>query len=259
MRQGKLVRGVVAVAATGLLWGAAACSGGGGEDDAPAEPTEEERDGSGADAARTGTGITGGPGTPDDARALARAVAIEPGDYGPGFVAADLAEADPATVAVLDEACVWQREPLPDGVLANVTRNAELPAQQQGGGPLQAMSSVTVHDSIEAADARMAGIVEEVLRCPQQQLRADEYVTGLGSSSMPPDQLSVDDQIAESGQFHSEVHGGPYDYYWLVSRIGPVTVAVSAKGAAGVTEDQLSEVSFMALALLESNAEAELR
>ncbi len=161
-------------------------------------------------------------------------------------------------MAVLDASCVWQREPLPEGVLANVTRNAELPARTEGGGPLQVMSSVTVHDSVESADARMAGITEEVLRCPRQQLQADEYVTGLGSSSMPPDQLSVDDQIVETGQFHSEVHGGPRDYMWLVSRIGPVTVALSAKGSAEYREDALFEVSTAALALLESNAESEL-
>ncbi|ARQ71897.1 hypothetical protein [Streptomyces marincola] len=259
-----MIRRVTAGAVAVLALGAAGCSGnGGGGTDAEPSPGERRTPTAGPSPGGEGPAEADaadrpGPASAADALALARAVAIAPEDFGPGFVAQEPYEPDPATWAVLDDACVWQREPLADGVLANVTRNAELPAERDGDGPLQVMSSVTVYDSVRTADARMADIVEEVLRCPEQRLRADERVTGLGSSSMPPEELSVDDQIYESGQFHSDVHGGPYGYQWLVSRIGPVTVALSVKGSAEFGPDELLGVSAPALALLESNADAEL-
>ncbi len=198
----------------------------------------------------------------DDALALARAVSAQPHDYGPGYLPQDPYEADPATMAVLGQDCVWTREPLPGEVLANLTRNSELPATSTESGPLRVMSSVTVHDSVAAADLRMAKILEEVLRCPGQQLRADERVTGLLSMGDPggtDSPLRADDLIREGGEFTSDLYGGPYPYLWVVTRRGPVTVALAVKGTEGYDEAAVERIVTDAQELMLARVESALR
>lgn len=271
MRHGKSVRGMcAALASAALLLG---CGPGPSADGpAPATPGTTEDTPPPAGAAGDGTvPLPGGvpapatdglrtPRSAAEAREVVRAVAVAPEDFGSGFRPQDPYEADPDTWAVLGDDCVWLREPLPPQVLAGLTRYVESPAVTEGGGPLQVMYSITVHDGEDSADARMADILEEVLRCPEQQLRSDERVTSLTSAGTSGDHPAMDDLIDERGLFHSDLHGGPYAYQWLVSRAGPVIVALSVKGSADHPDHAaLREVSGPVLTLMQAAIEKELR
>jgi hypothetical protein len=118
------------------------------------------------------------PKTRAQAVRLARTVAAEPVNWGPGFVKRDPYESDPGFWPVLDANCVWQREPLPETPLAALTRYSELPAEDSKG-PIRVTAVVTVHRTATDADWEMAGTLEEGLRCPDQQLRQGERITGL--------------------------------------------------------------------------------
>ncbi|WP_267940830.1 hypothetical protein [Streptomyces sp. ST2-7A] len=208
---------------------------------------------------------------------LAGAVLPEVADHGTGFVAVDRSAddrpdadpsasdpsasggfADPAdaetgpartpdTHPVLTDACVWKREPIPDDILALRTVEAERPTEGRGTpGPLGVVTVVTVHDDVTAADRRMAGILEEGLRCPEQRLRADERIAGLTSvGAFRPGNgtLPADDLITERGDLFADDLGGPHPYLWLVARVGPVTAALAVKGTDGSTEEELTDLA----------------
>ncbi|MFF3753395.1 hypothetical protein ACFYYH_23475 [Streptomyces sp. NPDC002018] len=88
----------------------------------------------------------------------------------------------------------------------------------------------------------MAGTLEEALRCPDQQLREGERITGLLSTGNSYGDLSnfdSEDRLAESGEYHSDELGGPHYYFWSQARLGQVTVAVVGKGSKGRTADDV--------------------
>ncbi|GAA1913184.1 hypothetical protein GCM10009716_23560 [Streptomyces sodiiphilus] len=211
-----------------------------------------------------GTGFTPDPDrVPADrerAAELAEAVVAQPETFGPGFVEAEGRSGDTGEWPVLDENCVWVLEPVPDGVLASLTRHAELPAED-GADPLRVTAVATVHSDPRGAEWEMARTVEDALRCPDQQLRRDEWVSGLISVAMEFGTLgnsATEDLLTETGSFHSDELGGPHDFEWMRARIGPLTLAVSAKGADGRGDGEVSRAAVEALGLMSSRAENEL-
>ncbi|OII65673.1 hypothetical protein BJP40_16245 [Streptomyces sp. CC53] len=174
------------------------------------------------------------PRTRADALRLARAVAFLPRDWGDGFVAQDPAESDPDTWAVLDETCRWTREPLPGDVLAAVSRYSELPLGE-GRGAVRVTAVVTVHTTVASADDRLSTTLEEVMRCPEQEIRPGERITDLNSLGRPAgtSQDYADDSVFEAGTYVLQSGGTTltHPYQWTVDRLGPVTIAVSVRGA----------------------------
>lgn len=249
-RRGRLRYSAVGLAVGVLLAG---CSGGG---DAPdADPTAPDPRSKGdAAPAPSPSATTGLDFAPDESRKprtrvqalrLARAVAAEPSRYGSGYVRRSPYESDPGTLAVLDQDCVWQREPLPSSVLTSFTRYSELPARG-GKGPIRMAATVIVHREASDAEWEMARTLEEALRCPEQRLSNDERLTGLLSAGLPygVGQFNADDSISESGEYHSDQLGGPHHYTWGQSRLGQVTVSVVGKGAEGRTDEEIDTAAL---------------
>lgn len=200
------------------------------------------------------------PKTRAQAVRLARAVTAEPVKWGPGFVKRDPYETDPGYWPVLDANCVWQRDLLPPTVLASLTRYSELPAQD-GKGPIRVSAVVTVHRTVTDAGWEMAETLEEALRCPDQQLRQGERITGLlsqGAAYGLMGNLTSEDFLSEGGQYYSDELGGPHYYYWSQSRLGQVTVAVVGRGAKGRTEAEVSTAMSQAITQMLSDVETEL-
>ncbi|MDX3580950.1 hypothetical protein [Streptomyces europaeiscabiei] len=171
--------------------------------------------------------------------ALAEAVAMRPQDWGAGFRAQPLARSAEGTAAVLDEECRWQRRALPDGVLASLSLYSELPGTGKRG-TVRVTATVTVHTTVLGADDHLSETLEEALRCPEQQVRADERIAKLMSVGTPRgirDNNYADDSILEDGVYLTA--GGEAMYRWMVTRLGQVTVAVSLKGAEGYTVKEL--------------------
>lgn len=254
-RSGRL-RHCAAGLAVGVLL--AGCSGGGDSTDADgAKPGSTASGATGSGSEAKGGGATPSPSAsgsgldfhPDESRKprtraqalrLARAVASEPTRYGAGYVKRSPYESDPDSLAVLDEDCVWQREPLPPSILTSLTRYSELPAKD-GKGPVRIAATVIVHRADSDAEWEMARTLEEALRCPEQRLSNDERLTGLLSAGLPygAGQVNADDSISESGEYLSDQLGGPHHYTWGQSRLGQVTVAVVGKGAKGRTAEEI--------------------
>lgn len=200
------------------------------------------------------------PKTRAQAVRLARAVAAEPVSWGPGFVRRDPYESDPGYWPVLDANCVWRRESLPATVLASLTRYSELPAED-GKGPIRITSVVTVHRTVTDAAWEMAETLEEGLRCPDQQLREGERITGLisqGSAFGLGGNFTSEDALAEAGEYHSDELGGPHYYYWSQSRLGQVTVAAVGRGATGRTDAEVTAALLPGLSQMLSDVETEL-
>ncbi|MBV1937240.1 hypothetical protein KUF83_11800 [Streptomyces sp. BV286] len=225
-------------------------------------PPPDSTPGSGASA--TSLDFVPDPGRAPKTRAealrLARTVAAAPADWGPGFVRRSPYEADPGSWPSLDADCVWQREPLPATVLASLTRNSELPAED-GKGPVRVAAVVSVHRTVKDADWEMAGTLEETLRCPDQQLRQGERITGLLSQGADFGLLgnfTSEDSLAESGEYSSDELGGPHHYYWLQSRLGQVTVAVVGRGAEGRSADEVNAALQEGAGRMLSDLETEL-
>ncbi|WP_228032061.1 hypothetical protein, partial [Streptomyces phyllanthi] len=226
--------------------------GGGGE---PSRPTGSPSGGTSPSASASG----GSPAvsTPDPelvprtsaaAERLVRSVALGPDDWGRGFVAQSPGESTPGTWAVLDGTCRWQRERLPKGVLASLSRYSSLPGGD-GKGTVKVTVAVTAHDSVLGADEQLSTTLEEVLRCPEQRLRSDERLTGLMSLGTPfgaREQRYADDSVLETGEY-AEEGGGTGSYRWMVARLGTVVVAVAVKGAEGYTQPELNELGTSAL------------
>ncbi|MFF9818726.1 hypothetical protein [Streptomyces sp. NPDC014006] len=195
------------------------------------------------------------PKTTADAERLTDAVALRPDEWKQDFVAQRPAASAPGTWAVLDNSCRWQRQKLPAGVLASVSRYSELPGGTDAA-TIKVTAMVTVHASLADADQQLSTTLEEVLRCPDQQIRSGERVTGLGSLGNPfgkGDQKYADDTVYEAGHYDlggATANGqdaagqGQFTYQWLVARLGTVTVGVSARCAAGCTQQQLSQTAI---------------
>ncbi|RST12021.1 hypothetical protein E2C00_16970 [Streptomyces sp. WAC05374] len=180
------------------------------------------------------------PRTAEQGEALVDHVVLRPADWGAGFVAQPVAESPPRTVAVLDERCQWQREPLPSGVLASLSRYAELPGRE-GKGTVRVTAVATVHTSELGADEQLSVTLEEVLRCRRQEIRVGERLEGLESTGTPfgaRGQHWADDNVYERGTYVSAE--GAHPYTWSVARVGSVTIGVSVKGAKGYSTAELS-------------------
>ncbi|MBB5937843.1 hypothetical protein [Streptomyces zagrosensis] len=184
------------------------------------------------------------PATSAEALRFARQAAVEPTVFGPDFARESPFEDDPGRWAVLDERCVWQREKLPRGALTSLAQHSKLPAQG-GKGPVEGVTVVSVHRDIDSADQEMATTLEEVLRCPRQQLSADEEVSGLISTGSPwgkRGQKANDDMIWETGTYTNRSMGQSSPYGWATARLGPVTVSVTVKGSKGHTAEELDTI-----------------
>ncbi|MEU9855393.1 hypothetical protein [Streptomyces sp. NPDC047974] len=183
------------------------------------------------------------PKTPADAARLATTILSGgPGSWGPGYVARTPYLSPQGYWPVLSEGCDWETGALPSTVLHSVTASMELPASG-GKGTVRVTSTVTVHRTEDAADWEMAETLEEALRCPDQLLRAGERVSGLmslGNAYGVGGNTTASDTVNERGKYLKDGVPGEHYYGWSQSRLGQVTVAVSAKGAAGHDEQELA-------------------
>ncbi|MFJ6730523.1 hypothetical protein ACIQPQ_37090 [Streptomyces sp. NPDC091281] len=198
------------------------------------------------------------PRTKSRAEALARTVALEPQDWGAQFRAQQPATSPPHTVAELDGQCRWQRRELPAGVLASLSRYSEIPATGAKGA-VEVSAAVTVHTSVREADERIAATLEEPLRCREQQVRSDERITELISTATPYGQGNntyADDQVVETGAYLTG--NGKQTYYWFVTRLHTLTLAVSVKGAAGYPDSELGTFASRANVTMLNRVQFEL-
>lgn len=198
------------------------------------------------------------PRTRGQGAALAQAVALGPEAWGAGFRARRPAASTPGTVAVLDAQCRWERRPLPASVLGSLSRYSELPGAG-GKGTVKVSAAVTVHATVRDADQQLSTTLEEPLRCREQQVRTDEVISGLMSTGTPygQDQNTYsDDQVVEVG--FSLTGTSQQKYFWFVTRLGTVTVAVSVKGAEGYTDNELNGYASQATSTMLSRVESEL-
>ncbi|QYX82695.1 hypothetical protein K1J60_01785 [Streptomyces akebiae] len=181
----------------------------------------------------------------EDGTALAEAVAMRPQDWGSGFEAQPLARSAEGTIALLDEECRWQRRALPDGVLASLSLYSQLPGTAKRG-TVRVTATVTVHTAVLDADDHVSATLEEALRCPEQQVRADERIAELMSVGTPRGMRGnnyADDSVLETGVYltGTGTGTGKADYRWMITRLGPVTMTVSIKGAEGWTVNELEQ------------------
>ncbi|MGI5454996.1 hypothetical protein ACQEWB_17815 [Streptomyces sp. CA-249302] len=251
-------RPVLASAAGVLLL--AGCSSGSG-DEPKAQGTPEKSSGASPSASESpvnepySLAENRAPRTRAEAVEFVRELDVRPDYFGTGYRKRDPFESDPAEWAVLGDDCLWRRETLPGTVLASLTRAFELPAKD-GKGPVYVSLTVTVHQDVVAARRDMAGSLEEALRCPEQQLNATDRVRGLYSRvDAFADARSVisDDDLTETGDWLTE-GGTAHPFDWSKFRLGPVTVAATARHGSGrskaedstVTTDMAKGVSFVA-------------
>lgn len=200
------------------------------------------------------------PRTAAEARALLGRVVVGQEAFGPEMARRTPFESDPRRWPVLDEACVWQTSGLPEDVLATSTHYFQLPARE-GRGRVQINVTVTVHRNRQDSGWETAHAMEEVLRCPDQRLRAGEELKGLwGASLYEGEQMNgwTEDAFTESGEYVSEEDGGPHPYLWSQGQFGPVTIAVAGKGAAGFTREALSALVVQGTARMMLQAQQQL-
>lgn len=201
------------------------------------------------------------PTTPAAALELVRAVTAGPDSYGPGYVKRPPYESDPAAWPVLGTDCVWRQESLPGDVLATFTRHSRLPAAGSKG-EVRTAATVTLHRTAAQADQEMAETLEEALRCPDQQLRATERISGLnsmGSGYGTNGNTSADDYLIEMGTYDDPALGKGSTYYiWNQVRLGPVTIAVVVEGGKGFGQGDLLTVQARAVAGMETKVRASL-
>ncbi|MFJ9261438.1 hypothetical protein ACIRP4_14355 [Streptomyces bacillaris] len=229
------------------------CSGGAGADNSGTESRKAPSADGGTEAGAGAGAGTGGPSTPpepDPARLpTTRAAALDligrviagPDSFGPGVVKRSPYESGPATWPVLGDDCVWKQEKPADTVLATRTRSFEVPAAP-GKGPIRLAAVVTVHRTREDAAWEMAESIEETMRCPTQQLTADEQIGGMVAGALlggEAGQRNAQDALTETGEYRSAELGGPHHYSWQQAQTYQVTVAVSAKGAEGRTDEEI--------------------
>ncbi|MFE5557026.1 hypothetical protein [Streptomyces sp. NPDC056544] len=200
------------------------------------------------------------PKTAAEARDLLGRIIIAEQDLGPEVARSTPFESGPGRWPVLDESCVWQTEGLPDDVLATSTRHFHIPAKD-GRGRVRINATVTVHHNREESGWETARAMEEVLRCPEQKLREGEDLKSLwGGAFYLGEQMNewTEDAFTESGDYVSAQDGGPYPYTWSQAQFGPVTVAIAAKGAQGVTNDDLTSYVANGTSLMMIQAKQEL-
>ncbi|MFF0107320.1 hypothetical protein [Streptomyces hirsutus] len=189
------------------------------------------------------------PGTRSAAVAFLRELAVRPDFFGAGFRKRVPHESDPAEWAVLGEDCVWRREPLPGSVLASLTRAFVLP-EAEGRKAVYVSLTVTVHENVLGGRRDMATSLEESLRCREQRLNATERVRELYSQANPfaeERNAIADDDLLESGVFLVDGEKGANPFHWYKHRLGPVTVAATARVGAGRTEEEQDAVSSQVL------------
>ncbi|MFF2778079.1 hypothetical protein ACFVU3_24570 [Streptomyces sp. NPDC058052] len=195
-----------------------------------------------------------------DAKRLSLAVLAEPDTWGPGFTERNPYLSSEDYWPVLPTTCRWEAGTVPSTVLHSVTGYSQVPAKGTKG-LLQVAATVTVHTTVDEADWEMAQTLEEALRCPDQILRAGEKVTGLFSIGNPfgvNGNFTAADSLSERGKYVKDGVKGEHFYGWSQSRVGPVTLAVSAKGSAGHTEDEVSTAMIRALVTMLNRTQAEL-
>lgn len=237
----------------------AGCSGDGG--DSPGTENRKAPAGGGrSTGAATGAGTPALP-EPDPARLpRTRAAALDligrviagPDSFGPGVVKRSPYESGAVTWPVLGPDCVWTQQKPADTVLATRTRSFEVPAAQ-GKGPVRLAAVVTVHRSREDAEWEMAESIEETMRCPTQQLTADEQIGGMVAAALlggEDTQRNSEDALTEVGEYRSTELGGPHHYSWQQAQTYQVTVAVTGKGAEGRTEEEIDALVTRAQATM---------
>ncbi|WP_230396615.1 hypothetical protein [Streptomyces blattellae] len=185
------------------------------------------------------------PRTRAEALAFVRELDVRPDYFGVGYRKREPFESDPSEWAVLQDDCQWRREPLPKTVLASLTRAFELP-EKGGKGPVYVSLTVTVHQDTMAARRDMAGALESALSCPQQRLNATDVVRGLYSrvDAFTDERNAIsEDDLAESGEWIVDGESRAHPFDWYKFRLGPVTVAATARHGAGRTEEEDSTVT----------------
>ncbi|MEV6174043.1 hypothetical protein AB0L99_38240 [Streptomyces sp. NPDC051954] len=185
------------------------------------------------------------PKTRAEAVAFVRDLDVRPDSFGIGYRKREPFESDPATWAVLHEDCLWRREALPATVLASLTRAFELP-EKGGKGPVYVSLTVTVHEDAVAARRDMAGSLESALRCPEQRLNATDVVRELFSRvDAAADERNAisEDDLAESGKWVGAGTSQAHPFDWYKFRLGPITVAATARHGAGRTEEEDSAIT----------------
>ncbi|MGW7332964.1 hypothetical protein ACWGIU_31085 [Streptomyces sp. NPDC054840] len=199
------------------------------------------------------------PRTAAEARDLLGRIIIAEQDLGPEVVRSAPFESDPGRWPVLDEGCVWQTEGLPDDVLATSTRHFHIPAKG-GRGRVRINATVTVHHNREESGWETARAMEEVLRCPDQKLREGEELKSLWGGALYLGEMNdwTEDAFSESGDYVSAQDGGPHPYTWSQAQFGPVTMAISAKAAEGVTNDDLTAFVAQGTSVMMIQAKQEL-
>ncbi|MFF9341580.1 MULTISPECIES: hypothetical protein [unclassified Streptomyces] len=277
MSGARLSRSCCAVLAGGLL--VAGCSGGGGGGDGKRGPSSGTPPAASATLTPTATPTPAAepstyptalgfdpdparaPRTRSDAVALARTVLSGgPGAWGPGYVERKPYLSPEGYWPVLSEDCGWETGTLPATVLHSVTAYMELPAEGDKG-TVRVSATVTVHRTEDAADWEMAETLEEVLRCPGQTLRDGERISGLmslGNAYGVGGNRTASDTVNERGTYLKDGVPGEHYYGWSQSRLGQVTVAVSAKGAPGHTETDLATAMAQASVAMLTRAERAL-
>ncbi|GAA0415753.1 hypothetical protein GCM10010357_41350 [Streptomyces luteireticuli] len=201
------------------------------------------------------------PGNRSAALELLRAVVAGPDGYGPGYERRTPYESDPADRPVLGTDCVWRQEALPGDVLGSLTRYSRLPAAD-GRGEVRTAATVTVHRTAAQADWEIADTLEQALRCPDQQLRATERISGLnsvGSGYGSNGNTSADDYLTEIGTYADPALGAKATHYvWSQARLGPVTLAVAVQGGAGYQLNDLLVIPARAIATMETKVRTRL-
>ncbi|MEU6605604.1 hypothetical protein ABZ922_11140 [Streptomyces shenzhenensis] len=201
------------------------------------------------------------PETRPQALRLLRAVTAGPDSYGPGYERRTPYESDPADWPVLGADCVWRQESLPAGVLGSLTRYSRLPAGA-GKGEVRTAATVTVHRTAGRADWEMAETLEEALRCPDQQLRATERISGLnsiGAGYGANGNTSADDVLLEMGKYlNPDLGEKATSYVWDQVRLGPVTIAVVVEGGEGYAQGDLLAAQARSVAAMETKVRSEL-
>ncbi|MFI2376284.1 hypothetical protein ACH5AO_14625 [Streptomyces sp. NPDC018964] len=185
------------------------------------------------------------PATRAEAVEFVRGLPVRPDYFGVGFRKGEPYESDPSRWAVLGDDCLWRREPLPDGVPASLTRAFVLPATKDKE-PVYVSLTVTVHEDTTGGRRDMAVSLEEALRCPEQRLNATQRVRGLYSQANPFDEernAIGDDDLVEYGEYLVDGDKKPRRFEWYKYRLGPVTVAATARIGAGRTEEEQATVS----------------
>lgn len=183
---------------------------------------------------------------------------LEPADWSAGMVRHDPYERD-GTWPVLGGDCVWSRVGLPDHVLHTSTRNIDLPAEN-GRGLLRAAVTVSVHRSVRDAEREIKDTVQESARCPDQDLGGGQRLTGLSSLRFDEqDVRNAEASLFEAGRYRDGSSAGDQDYVWTKSRIGPVTAAISLKGADGHESGDLIRLASEGLARVLYRVELELK